>query len=95
LPQTPKKIVQPPVDTVKNRLGIDADGVIRWNGAAVDRLTLRQYLAAALARPVEPELRFQPDANARYVVVNEVLADIRRAGVTNMGFVGNERYAEF
>jgi len=29
---------------------------------------------------VEPELQFQPDAAARYVMVDEVLADIRRAG---------------
>jgi biopolymer transport protein ExbD len=95
LPQTPEKVVQPPVDTVKNRVAIDAQGVVHWNGAAIDRLTLRQYLAASLRLPVEPELQFQPDAAARYVTVDEVLADIRRAGVTKMGFVGNERYASF
>ena len=95
LPQTPKTVTKPPVDTVKNRLGINADGVIRWNGAAVDRITLRQYLAASLRLPAEPELQFQPDADARYVAVDEVLADIRRAGVTKLGFVGNERYADF
>jgi biopolymer transport protein ExbD len=95
LPQGPEKAIQPPIDTVKNRLGIGADGVIRWNGASIDRLTLRQYLAASLRLPVEPELQFQPDAAARYVVVDEVLADIRRAGVKNLGFIGNERYASF
>ena len=95
LPQTPDKVAQPPVNPIKNRLTIDAEGVLRWNGAAIDRLTLRQYLAASLAKPVEPELQFQPAADARYVVVDEVLADIRRAGVKNMGFVGNERYASF
>ena len=88
-------MTQPPVNPVKNRLTIDGEGVLRWNGAAIDRLTLRQYLAASLAKPVEPELQFQPAADARYVVVDEVLADIRRAGVKNMGFVGNERYATF
>ena len=94
----PQPVVKPstePVNPVKNRLTIDVDGVLRWNGAAVDRLTLRQYLAASLAKPVEPELQFQPAADPRYVVVDEVLADIRRAGITNMGFVGNERYATF
>ncbi|HEX7742739.1 MAG TPA: biopolymer transporter ExbD [Sphingobium sp.] len=95
LPQTPDKPATTPVNPIKNKLGIDADGVIRWNGAAIDRLTLRQYLAASLARTVEPELQFQPDAAARYIVVDEVLADIRRTGVKNMGFVGNERYADF
>lgn len=79
----------------KNRLTIDADSTVRWNGAAIDRLTLRRYLAQSLRLPVEPELQFQPAADARYVIVDEVLADIRRAGVTKMGFIGNERYGSF
>ncbi|MCI4591651.1 biopolymer transporter ExbD [Sphingobium sp. BYY-5] len=83
------------MNPIKNKVGIDADGVIRWNGAAIDRLTLRQYLAASLRRPVEPELQFQPDAAARYMAVDAVLADIKRAGVTKLGFVGNERYGQF
>ncbi|AEG49280.1 Biopolymer transport protein ExbD/TolR [Sphingobium chlorophenolicum L-1] len=95
LPQTPKELLPPPIDTVKNKVSIDADGIIRWNGAALDRLKLRRYLAASLRLPVEPELQFQPDAAARYVVVDEVLADIRRAGVKKLGFIGNERYASF
>nr|WP_087574640.1 biopolymer transporter ExbD [Sphingomonas sp. CDS-1] len=95
LPQTPKELPPTPIDTVKNKVGIDESGIIRWNGAAVDRLTLRQYLAASLRLPVEPELQFQPDAAARYVMVDEVLADIRRAGVKKLGFIGNERYARF
>ncbi|EQB07865.1 hypothetical protein L288_09220 [Sphingobium quisquiliarum P25] len=93
LPHPVPGAVEP--DPVKNRLNIEADGRIRWNGNVIDRLTLRQYLAASLRLPIEPELRFQPDPQARYVVVNEVLADIRRAGIKNMGFVGNERYAAF
>jgi biopolymer transport protein ExbD len=95
LPQGPIETSLPRPDPVKNKVTIDADGVIRWNGAAVDRLTLRRYLAAALRLPVEPELQFQPDAAARYVTVDEVLADIKRSGVTKLGFIGNERYAGF
>lgn len=84
------------IDPVKNRLTVDAQGVVRWNGAAMDRLTLRQTLVRSVAtRPSEPELQFEPTADARYVMVDELLADIRRAGVTRMGFVGNERYAAF
>lgn len=84
-----------PMDPVKNKVTIDAAGLIRWNGTAVDRLTLRQYLAASLRMPVEPELQFQPEADARYLTVDEVLADIKRSGVTHLGFVGNERYRDF
>jgi biopolymer transport protein ExbD len=83
------------MNPIKNKVGVDADGVIRWNGAAIDRLTLRRYLAATLRMAVEPELQFEPDAAARYVVVDSVLADIKRSGVTRMGFVGNERYSRF
>ena len=41
----------------------------------------------------EPELHVRPDALARYEVVNEALAAAQQAGVTKMGFVGNEQYA--
>ena len=40
-----------------------------------------------------PELHLQPDPNARYELVDEVLAVTKRAQVTAMGFVGNEAYA--
>lgn len=95
LPQAQVQPSQPMPDPVKNKVTIDPAGMIGWNGATIDRLTLRRYLARSLALPVEPELQFQPDAAARYVVVDEVLADIRRSGVTKLGFVGNERYRDF
>jgi len=56
---------------------------------------LRQYLKAAMALPVEPELQFQPDSQTRYVIVDEVLAIIKQSKVTKLGFVGNERYSSF
>ena len=83
------------VDPVKNKVAIDAGGVITWNGSPIDLLTLRQYLQQSLRLPVEPELQFQPDAQTRYVVVDEALAEIKRAGVTKLGFVGNEQYGNF
>ncbi len=83
------------IDPVKNKVAIDAGGVITWNGASIDLLTLRQYLQQSLRLPVEPELQFQPNAATRYVVVDEVLAEIKRAGVTKLGFVGNEQYSAF
>ena len=76
-------------------MAIAADGTITWNGSPIDMLTLRQYLEASLRLPVEPELQFQPDAQSRYVIVDEVLAEIKRAKVTKMGFVGNEQYGNF
>ena len=83
------------IDPVKNKVSIDPAGTIMWNGTPIDLLTLRQYLNESLKLPVEPELQFQPDAQTRYVVVDQVLAEIKRAGVTKMGFVGNEQYGAF
>ncbi len=83
------------IDPVKNKLGIDAAGLIYWNGSQVDKLVLRQYLDATVQMNPEPELQFEPDPQARYVVVDEVLAIIKRAKVTKMGFVGNERYGSW
>jgi biopolymer transport protein ExbD len=42
----------------------------------------------------EPELHLRPDALARYEVVNGVMAEAQKAGITKMGFVGNEAYAQ-
>ena len=41
------------------------------------------------------ELHLEPDSQARYEVVDEVLAVTKRANVEKMGFIGNERYAEY
>lgn len=94
LPQPgPVTLVQP--DPVRNRITIDAAGTIRWNGAAIDRRNLRMLLARSKALPTEPALDLVPDADARYAVVDSVLADIRRAGVTKLGLPGNEVYQAF
>lgn len=76
----------------KNTISIDAMGQVAWNGTPVDDVTLRQYLDASLALPTEPELHFQPTPDARYEKVDQVLAIIKRSGVTKMGFIGNEQY---
>ncbi|MCX8474845.1 MAG: biopolymer transporter ExbD [Sphingomonas sp.] len=82
----------PPVEPQKNKLYIDANGNLFWNSVQIDDLTLRQYLDASLQQDPEPELHFQPDPQARYDVVDRVLAIVKRANVTKLGFVGNEQY---
>ncbi|MDB5719954.1 MAG: biopolymer transporter ExbD [Alphaproteobacteria bacterium] len=82
----------PPVDPVKNKIVITPQGAILWNGVQVDPVTLRQYLDISQTMSPIPELHLQPDQNARYEVVDEVLAVTKHAHVNNMGFVGNEAY---
>src|SRR3546814_17691171 len=95
LPQESEQTNPPPVDPIKNKLAIDASGVITWNGTPIDLVTTRHYLDRTAQMVPEPELQFQPDAQTRYVIVDQVLADIKRSGVTKLGFVGNKQYGSF
>ena len=81
------------VDPEKNKVMIDPAGTISWNGTPIDLAQLATYLEQTKALPVEPELQFQPDPYARYIVVDRVLAVIKRSNVGKLGFVGNEQYA--
>ena len=85
----------PPIDPVKNKVVITAAGQILWNGAAVNQDQLRQYLELSQQMNPIPELHLQPEPEARYVLVDEVLATTKRAHVEKMGFVGNEAYMTF
>lgn len=85
----------PPIDPVKNKITIDPAGTVFWNGAPVNLTVLRQYLDLTQSMNPIPELHLQPDPQARYVVVDEVLAVTKRAAVEKMGFVGNEAYGSW
>ena len=82
----------PIVNAQKNKVTIDPAGTVAWNGQPVDDVTLRQFLDQTLAITPEPELHFQPDPQARYEVVDRVLAVIKRSNVSKLGFIGNEQY---
>src|SRR5918998_3702918 len=82
----------PPIDPVKNKIVITAQGQILWNGSPVNPQQLRQYLDVTQQMNPVPELHLQPDATARYELVDEVLAITKQARVQKMGFVGNEYY---
>ena len=95
LPQDQPNQTPPPIDPVKNKIVVTGDSQVLWNGAPVDLVTLRQYLDITTTMTPTPELHLQPEPNARYELVDEVLAVAKRAQVTAMGFVGNEAYANF
>ncbi|UZK69237.1 biopolymer transporter ExbD [Sphingomonas sp. S1-29] len=95
LPQPNDNQNQQVVDPVKNKIVIDAAGTVSWNGAPVNDVTLSQYLDQSVALDPEPELHFQPEPTARYERVDQILAIVKRANVTKLGFIGNEQYREF
>ena len=92
LPVNDPNAIKPPVDPKKNKISIDAAGLVSWNGAPVDEVTLRQYLDETAALKPEPELHFQPDPQAKYEVVDRTLAVVKRSSITKLGFIGNEQY---
>ncbi|MGI8610702.1 MAG: ExbD/TolR family protein [Sphingomicrobium sp.] len=89
----------PPVDTIfdpiRNKVVITTPGQILWNGVAISKDELRSSLEVTQRMDPIPELHLQPEPEARYELVDEVLAITKRANVRNMGFVGNEQYAAF
>jgi biopolymer transport protein ExbD len=74
---------------------ITAAGAVLWNGTPVTMIQLRQYLDVSQQMNPVPELHLQPEPNARYETVDQVLAVTKQAHVEKMGFVGNEQYANF
>jgi biopolymer transport protein ExbD len=81
-----------PIQPLKNTVGVTAQGAITWNGTPISQDQLRQYLEVTQQMNPVPELHLQPDATARYELVDEVLAITKKAHVQKMGFVGNEYY---
>ncbi|RZA28296.1 MAG: biopolymer transporter ExbD [Proteobacteria bacterium] len=86
----------PPINPIKNKIVLTPDGAILWNGGAMSEGSLAQTLQASrTAYAREPELQFEPQAMASYDLSARVLKIIKASGVSNFGFVGNERYRQF
>lgn len=73
-------------------LGVDFDGTITWNGAAVDRATMDAYFEDASKKDPQPEIHVNPNRLAKYDAVARVLADAQRLGATHIGFSGIDQY---
>ena len=76
---------------VPHRLDISASGALAWDGRAITDAELPALLAATVA--AGDVLHFKADEAARYERFARVLTTVKRAGVTRLGFVGNERMA--
>ena len=92
LPQNQANQPPPPIDPVKNKVVVTAAGAVLWNGSPVNLTQLRQFLDVTQQMDPIPELHLQPEPDARYVLVDQVLAVTKQAKVSKMGFVGNEAY---
>ena len=92
LPVNQPQNAPPPINPIKNTLSINNQDQVLWNGSPVSMQQLRSYLDATQQMNPIPELHLQPDATARYEIVDQVLAVTKKAHVQKMGFVGNEYY---
>ena len=89
----------PPPDTFvepdKNKLVLTQDNQILWNAEPIDQGQLVTLLQQSTQMNPEPELQFEPEAQASYDLSAKVLNIIKASGVTKFGFVGNEKYRSF
>ncbi len=85
----------PPVNPVRNKLVITADGTLAWNTGVIDGSQLVSLLDQTRVMVPEPELQFQPESEAGYELSSKVINIIKQSKVTKFGFVGNEAYSEF
>ena len=85
----------PPVNPIRNKLVITADGTLAWNTGVIDGSQLVSLLDQTRVMVPEPELQFQPEAEAGYELSSKVINIIKQSKVTKFGFVGNELYSEF
>ena len=83
------------VDPITNKIVLTQDGQILWNADPINQNELVRNLQTSLTFEVEPELQFEPEANASYELAAQTLNIIKASGVTRFGFVGNERYRQF
>ena len=85
----------PPVNPVRNKLVITNDGKLAWNTGVIDGSQLVTLLQQTRVMDPEPELQFQPEADAGYDLTSKVINIIKQSKVTKFGFFGNELYSEF
>jgi biopolymer transport protein ExbD len=87
---SPPPLVMPEVVKIE----VTATSQILWQGLPiVDDAELMVKLQALAAMTEKPELHLRPDKKARYEVVAKILAATQRFGLTKLGILGGEQFA--
>lgn len=85
LPKAAGTVTEQKPDVIK--LSIAADGQLQWNGESVADEALQQCLGEMTSREPQPELHLVADKDVRYERVAQVMAAVKQAGVSKLGFV--------
>lgn len=81
-------------DPVVIRIDVDAQSAVSWNGKAIaSRAELTQKLSDAAAMQPQPELHIRSHGKAKYEAVMAVMANAQRLGLTKLGIVGSDKFA--
>ena len=76
------------------RIDINAQSQWSWNGKALgNRDELEAQLTLAAAQQPQPQLHIRTHGQARYEAVVTALTTAQRLGLTQLGMVGNEQFA--
>lgn len=87
--------VKPPSEPVVIKVEVDAGNVVRWNGQAVaGRDELEARLQTAARQQPQPELHLRAHGKAKYDTVAGVMAGAQRHGLTKLGILGSEQFAD-
>ncbi len=88
---TPPPPKSPPVVVT---IDVDFDGTVLWDNVVVpDRGQLEARLAQVAAQADQPEVHLRPNKLVAYKSVASVMASAQRMGVTKIGMIGNEQFA--
>jgi biopolymer transport protein ExbD len=71
------------------QLGINAAGVVYWNGEVVDKGEMIRRMADSAKLDPQPELHLRADRTTQYQVLAEVMAEAAKAGLVKIGFVSD------
>ena len=66
-----------------------------WDGVVVSGEELDAKLAGFIIDPQKPQLHMRSAPTAKYDIFDKTIAKIKKAGVGNLGFIGNQKYAEW
>ncbi len=94
----PVELPQPgkgdPLQTIIHRVDLSAAGTLAYDGVPIADAALPARLTGFMKED-NAQLQIAADAHARYERFDQTLGVIRRAGVTRLGFIGNDRFAKF
>ena len=80
-------------EPVTHKLAMSPAGALTLNGAAVAEADLQGRLRGLETANPLAQFQFQVDGTARYEDFDRVLAEVKKAGIQNLGFVGNQTFA--